>query len=407
MNENSNGHNTVKCPNCESDGMRIFYEVDQVPVHSVLLMPTREEALNYTRGDIKLGFCPSCGFISNVVFDATKHEYSSRYEETQGFSGTFNKFHKNLAQQLIDKYDLHGKEIIEIGCGKGEFLTLLCEIGDNTGYGFDPAYISERNTSSVKDKIEFVKDFYSEKYTHYNGDFVACKMTLEHIPETADFMRTVRRSIAERYETVVFFQVPDMIRVLQDVGFWDIYYEHCSYFSLGSLARLFRRTGFNVIDLGKEYDDQYLMIESKPSNGSEGKIFEVENDIQQIEKLVEGFESVIYRRLDDWRNLFTDYFRNGKKVVLWGGGSKAVAFMTTLGIYDEVKYAVDINPYKHGTFLAGTGQEIVSPQFLADYKPDIVVVMNPIYVDEIKKDLNQLEVYPEIIPIDYKEKIEL
>ncbi len=60
---------------------------------------------------------------------------------------------------------------------------------------------------------------------------------------------------------------------------------------------------------------------------------------------------------------------NNQKVVLWGGGSKGVAFLTTLNITDQIKYAVDINPYKHGTFLAGTGQEIVSPEFLKDYNP--------------------------------------
>ena len=40
---------------------------------------------------------------------------------------------------LIRRYDLRGKEVIEIGCGKGEFLSLLCEVGDNRGVGFDPA----------------------------------------------------------------------------------------------------------------------------------------------------------------------------------------------------------------------------------------------------------------------------
>ena len=43
---------------------------------------------------------------------------------------------------------------------------------------------------------------------------------------------------------MVFFELPDTERVLTEAAFWDIYYEHCSYFTPGSLARLFRRTGF-------------------------------------------------------------------------------------------------------------------------------------------------------------------
>ena len=113
--------------------------------------------------------------------------------------------------------------------------------------------------------MEFVADFYGEKYAHVQGDFVCCKMTLEHIPDTANFVRTVRRSVGDRYDTVVFFQVPDMSRVLRDLAFWDIYYEHCSYFSAESLSLLFREQGFDVLDVWTDYDDQYLMITAKPS----------------------------------------------------------------------------------------------------------------------------------------------
>jgi hypothetical protein len=88
--------------------------------------------------------------------------------------------------------------------------------------------------------------------------------------------------------------------------------------------------------------------------------------------------------------------RDGRRVVLWGGGSKAVAFLTTLGVQDEIEYAVDINPYKHGTFLAGGGQKIVAPCFLQEYKPDTIVIMNPIYRDEIQLTLAAMGLYPEI-----------
>ena len=36
-------------------------------------------------------------------------------------------------------------------------------------------------------------------------------------------------------------------------------------FSAGSLARLFRASGFEVLDVSYEYDDQYLLIEARPS----------------------------------------------------------------------------------------------------------------------------------------------
>ena len=59
----------------------------------------------------------------------------------------------------------------------------------------------------------------------------------------------------------------------------------------------------------------------------------------------------------------------GKTVALWGSGSKAVSYLTTLGVTDEVQAVVDINPHKHGKFLAGTGHEIVAPEALRQLRP--------------------------------------
>jgi SAM-dependent methyltransferase len=387
------------CPACKRETMSVFYEAQHAPVHSVMLFPTREEAVNFPQGEIALSFCTACGFISNRAFDAALQHYSTRCEETQGFSVTFNKFHRKLAERMVERYDLHGKSIIEIGCGKGEFLSLLCELGNNHGIGFDPAYVPDRMVSPAKDRMTFIQDLYSEKYKSHQADFVCCKMTLEHIPDVADFMTTVRRSIGDKKDTVIFFQIPEVRRVLKEQGFWDVYYEHCSYFSKGSLGRLFRTTGFDVVDLATEYDDQYLMIEARPGGAVPTKPLAQEDDLDALKQEVAAFATQVPKILDRWKQRLRELRANGKKAVLWGGGSKGVAFLTTLNIHDEVQYAVDINPYKKGTYMAGTGQEVVMPEFLATYKPDLVIVMNPIYMDEIRGEMANFGVAAELLPI--------
>lgn len=391
-----------RCPACGAERMSVFYEVGNVPVNSVLLVNSRQEALDFQRGDITLAACPACGFISNVAFDEALTQYTARYEATQGYSPTFNKFHRALAQDLIDRYDLRGKDVIEIGCDKGDFITMLAEMGDNRGVGFDPAYVPGRHPSPAADRLTFIPDFYSEKYTDYRADFICCKMTLEHIPDVGEFVATVRRSIGDNHEAVVFFQIPNAQYVLCDVAFWDIYYEHCSYFTKGSLARLFRRAGFEVRDLWTAYDNQYLMIEARPA-GEQGSGGAGEAVLPGGESPVETMEMVEYfvehyeTKRDEWRRALAEWKAAGKRVVLWGGGSKGVAFLTTLGqSVADIAYAVDINPIKHGTFMAGTGQEIVAPEFLREYHPDVVVIMNPVYRDEIAADLTTMNLVPEI-----------
>ncbi len=390
---------TNSCSSCGSVKVSVFYEVENIPIHSVMLLSTKEKAIEYLKSDIRLGFCENCGVISNISFDPDLLEYSTGYESTQSYSPTFNAFAGGLVQSLIDRYDLYDKDIVEIGCGQGEFLQMLCEIGGNRGVGFDPAYLPGRNENLEKNKISIIKDFYSEKYADIKCDFLCCRMTLEHIHKTGDFIRIIRRSIQDKPDTIVFFQVPDVIRVLKDLAFWDIYYEHCSYFSPGSLASLFRNNDFEIIDLWKDYDEQYVMLGAKQGSIRTSKSLPLEEDISELKSKVDLFSKNNRNQLNTWNCYLQKASKEGRRVVLWGGGSKGVAFLTTLNIQGEVEYVVDINPNKHGTYMAGSGQKIISPDFLKQYKPDVVIFMNQIYHKEIKDDLDRMGVITELVSV--------
>lgn len=380
------------CPSCHIGTMAPFYRVQSVPVHSVVQIPTRQGALDFPKGDLVLALCPECGFVSNTAYDPSLQHYCSDCEETQGFSPTFQEFQRNLVEGLIQRHELRGKRIIEIGCGKGEFLTLLCELGHNTGIGFDPAFVPDRNPARDRRGIDFVQDFYSEQYTSVPADFIACKMTLEHIANPGQFIAMVRRSIGNR-QASVFFQVPDFTRVLQDRAFWDIYYEHCSYFTAHSLNELFQKSGFNVETIETHYDGQYLTIEATPGKiSSEGEIWEAAGGPAQewVSVQVLRFAQAVDELMSTWRHRVASWHAAGQKTVLWGSGSKGVSFLSALEENDAIHSVVDINPHRQGMFMPGSGHEIVAPSRLSEIRPDFVIAMNSVYREEIQRDLNQL-----------------
>jgi hypothetical protein len=385
------------CPGCGSTNTTLFHRIGSTPVNSVLNIRSREEALNFPRGEVALALCRECGFIYNSSFDPDKVHYSSDCEESQGYSPTFNAFAHDLAKNLVEKYGLKSRRIIEIGCGKGEFLKLICGLGGSSGVGFDPAFVPGRGEeSNMPEQIEFVADYYSEQYAHYHGDLICCRMTLEHIADTARLVQTVRRSIGDRLNTVVFFQVPDVTRILEHCAFEDIYYEHCSYFSPGSLSRLFRSACFEVMDLQVAYEGQYLLIEAKPSTGKTCMRQGLEDDLPLMRGLVDKFQQKQPAVVRYWETLVQAVHEGAGRAVIWGSGSKGVAFLNALPNSKKIEYAVDINPHRQGTFMAGTGQEIVSPEFLKSYRPSAVIVMNPVYVDEISADLKRMGLAPAI-----------
>jgi SAM-dependent methyltransferase len=409
------------CLSCGSTDVEVFHQEAGVPVNSCLLLASEAEARAFPRGAIRLGFCHACGFIANTAFDQALAEYSTRYEETQGFSPRFQRFADDLAHRLVDRFDLHDKDILELGCGKGEFLLRVCELGNNRGVGVDPSVVLDRVRGPAADRVSFIADLYRKQHADLPADFVICRHTLEHISDVAGFMELLRANLAGREATTVFFELPDVLRVLREVAFWDIYYEHCSYFTVGSLVRLFERNGFTVLDASLDYDDQYILLEARTdeggSGGSGGSGGPKErsgsppgirvrsgsplavDQVEDVAAAVGEFRRRHQAQLASWDARLAGLSAAGRRAVVWGAGSKGVAFLCALPAAERIEVAVDINPYKHGMFMAATGQRIVPPAFLADYRPDVVIVMNPIYRDEIRAELDRLRVEADVVAV--------
>ena len=151
--------------------------------------------------------------------------------------------------------------------------------------------------------------------------------------------------------------------------------------------------------MATEYDDQYLIIEAKPADPPSVPPLPQEDDIEKLKNYVEGFQAKYQSKLFSWQKRLQKISAKGQRLVLWGSGSKAVSFLTTFQVFDAIEYVVDINPYRHGYYMAGTGQEIVAPEFLQEYNPDMVIIMNPIYYDEIKHDLNRMGLNPHLLTL--------
>lgn len=390
--------NSITCPSCFYLDIENFYSVGNAPVNSVIQVTTREEALAFPQGDINLGFCHQCGFIFNASFNSRLAEYSERYESTQRHSDTFSKFNESLAEDLIEKHHLVNKRIIEIGCGEGEFLYLLCKKGQNSGVGFDPAHYQSEFSSDDNVDVSFVSDYFSEKYTHYEAEFYVCKMTLEHIQDVSKFLSMISKTIGDNKSTV-FFQVPNFEKSLKEGAFWDVYYEHCSYFTPISLMKCFERGGFVVKEQWASFEDQYLMIEALPLSSSREE-FRLSAGENTGKDLVESFQSLTSGLRDAWSRTLSMGMRSGEKTVIWGASSKGVSFLTTLETSESIKYAVDINPKKRGMFIPGSGQEIVGPQDMRDIGPDRVIIMNPVYTEEIRTTLMGVGLSPTILSVD-------
>lgn len=387
------------CPVCSLSGTKAFFNLDNMPVSIGTLWGDAASARSCPTGDMQLVYCPRCGLIYNAVFDEAKLDYGQDYNNSLHFSPVYQEYAEATASRLVEKYDLRKKNIIEIGCGKGDFLVMLCQYGDNIGVGFDNSYEDRELQEDLSTKISFINDLYQPSYAHYRGDLICSRYVLEHIATPVEFLRGVREMVHEERPPVLYFEVPNAMLVLEKLSVWDLIYEHCLYFTQQSLQFTFESSGFETIDVYDGFGGQFVSIESRPAPAPAAQAQSVPDSIkvEKVESAVEKFPGNYQSVMETWQNHLQQIRDCGSNAVLWGAGAKGVSFLNLLNIVDEIKHVVDINPGKKGKYIAGTGQEIISPEQLYDHNPDLVVILNPNYKDEISVMLRGMVLSPEIL----------
>ena len=121
--------------------------------------------------------------------------------------------------------------------------------------------------------------------------------------------------------------------------------------------------------------------------------FQLPPSLARLHELLEAYTE----RQERWKRQLDDIRSNDKRAVLWGAGARGDTFLNAIGIDDEIPTVVDLNPRKWGKHMAGTGQRIGSPDDLKSNPPDVVVIANEIYLDEIKGSLRDMGIDAEVL----------
>lgn len=387
------------CRSCGTPAVHDFFVRDRVPVHSSLLLETRDAAVAFPRGELRLGRCDGCGFVQNSAFDPALVHYGPGYEDSQAGSPRFLRFATDLADDLIATYQVRGRTVVEVGSGKGDFLALLSRHGDNRGIGYDPA----TDPGEVPDVVEHRREPFTAHTPVEPFALLACRHTLEHVDDVSAFVAVLAGHLRRNPGSVGYLEVPDVDRVLREGAFWDLYYEHCSYFTTATLRDLLERHGLRILRDRLGFDGQYVQVDVTTAGGSPSapadrtEAADPTEAASDVADAVRSFDAQVGEAEQRWRSRVEGWRAAARRVVLWGASSKAVALLTTLGLDDDIDAVVDINPRKHGRFLPGSGHEVLAPAQLVDRPPDVVVAMNPVYLTEIRDDLAARSLFPEVL----------
>lgn len=332
-------------------------------------------------GKMNLFFDKKNDFIFNKSFSELKIIYDKKYNNEQSELKIFRKHLLNVFNIIKSRFDKN-TSIIEVGCGKGFFFSIL-EKNFNNIRGFDKTY--NGNNKKIKKRYLKKSDIIYEK-------LIVLRHTLEHIPNPYNFLKMLKSiSVNNPY---ILIEVPDLDWIRKNQTYFDIAYDHVNYFTLKTFERLFypKKLFFKK----QMFGDQYIVI------------------LARLNDLNINYRKTIKARKINITDIFPTMIKKIREfekiksnIYIWGTAAKGLMFSIYLKYYSpkafkRLKYAVDINKQKQKKYLQISKIKILSPkELISKILPnDIVCVANSIYLKEVKqflkseKTLKKLKVLP-------------
>lgn len=376
----------ANCPSCGHPEATDILTISDAPVMVATVFPDAETARTTPSGVIRLACCTRCGLLFNSDFDLAKALAGARYESSQASSAHFSAYSQALAKEWVERHALRGKKVIEVGCGQGDFMITLLRAGVGSVHGIDPLVRESDFPAEFASRVSLDASDFLESHVALEGAALVCRHTIEHVPDVAGFMRLVAAWSRCNGSAPVLFEAPAAERIVEDGAFWDLYYEHCNYFTRASLEAAFREAGLRVSHHALTYGDQYLLVDARYAPGPT-------DDVAAAPEWQEASARFGARANDAviaCRTRMREYGSSPGGLVIWQGAAKTVGLLTSVGKDVAIEFAVDLNPRRHGLFLPPLGLQVLPPAALASVNPGHVVLMNPVYLSEVRKQLDSL-----------------
>ena len=206
---------------------------------------------------------------------------------------------------------------------------------------------------------------------------------LAHVPDINDFVAGMKELLHP--SGTVTMEFPHLQRLMERNQFDTIYHEHFSYLSLLAVDGIFRHHGLTLFD-----------VEELPTHGGSIRIYarhserdlppvaesvarlkhaEVEAGLARVDSYAR-FKENVHAIKRDILEFLIDAKRQGKHVVGYGAPGKGNTLLNYCGIRtDFIDYTVDRSPHKQGRYTPGTRIPILSPEAIAETRPDFVFIL--------------------------------
>jgi nucleoside-diphosphate-sugar epimerase/SAM-dependent methyltransferase len=358
----TNSNEGYKCLVCGSplENAETLFVCDNMP-GSAQDIPTKEELPNDKGIQLKLVQCKCCGLVQ---IPTEPVHYYKKVIRAGGGTTTMVNLRNEQYTEFMNRFNLKGKKILEVGCGKGEFLRIWKDY-DVRAVGIE--YDQELVTRARNEGMEVYKAYADDADTKlpeapYDA-FVQFNF-LEHQPYPNDMLQCIYNNLTE--DGVGLVTVPSLEYILKYDGYYELIKDHIAYYSEETLKFLFQKNGFEVVDCHTVNRDTHSIMVRKRKKAD-------------VSSWKENFDS-LKQELFDYVN---GYVGQGKKVAVWGASHQGFTLIPSLGLSDKIAYIIDSAPFKQGKYAPASHIPIVDRKHYFEEPVASILIVAPGYTDEI------------------------
>jgi 2-polyprenyl-3-methyl-5-hydroxy-6-metoxy-1,4-benzoquinol methylase len=325
------------------------------------------ESLESDKGvNLEVCQCSGCGLVQ---LSNDPVPYYKEVIRAAAISEEMKDFRRKQFDSFVQKFSLKGKKVIEIGCGRGEYLSIMQQSGVDA-YGLE--YSAESVMQCVKNGLKVEQGFIqSSSYRLNDAPFDAFFILnfLEHLPDPNSTLRGIYNNLTD--DAVGLVEVPNFDMILRNKLFSEFIGDHLFYFTKETLSATLRQNGFEIIDCNEVWYDYIISAFVKKRK---------KMDISHFYE----YQAQLKNEIEEYIRRFKD-----KKVAIWGAGHQALAIISLINLADKIKYVVDSAAFKQGKYTPATHIRIVSPEALDSDPVDAIIVMAASYSDEVARIIRQ------------------
>ena len=336
--------------------------------------PRKEEFVEDKGITLNVSQCSGCGLVQ---LNAEPVDYYKEVITVATLSEKARLSRLNQMKELVNKFSLRGKKVLEVGSGKGEMLDVLEEAG-LMATGIEASLESVKIGQSAGRRM--VNGYIGDTPQISGGPFDAFISLnyLEHLPEPGAIIRNIYRNSAA--EAVGFVTVPNLEYLLKTKCFYEFVADHLSYFTQKTLTHAFEANGFDVLECYTINEDNDIAAVVKKK-----EVLDISGQFGEVETLVQ-----------DLRKIAGDYKTENRKVAVWGAGHRTLALLA-LGELRDIAYIIDSAKSKQGKFTPVLHLNIEPPEHLMEERVGLVIVMVPgLYPGEVLKTLEMMDLEVDI-----------